>query len=255
MKKTEKRTIWSCVKRLPFLCLFLFSGCGLTEYYYLNAPTVTYNVPSYTSSDYTTQYFSFLTADNGSVADSGYSVLGTAVYYKIYNNYSTMSSYISAISSLNTKSNGSAAATRMIETYGYKQLGTSSGTVVPLISGAGRKKVFIRLSNRGNASSHVSGSETDYRAKVIIAGSELYVPRRTGNSSSFDFGRTSENTTLNPVPVNGDEDVLYGSASEANKWYIDLYAVSVGQDSSYTTSYSLVLHLGNVMINSSAVDN
>ena len=258
------RHIYECMILL-YSCLVLFSGCGLTEYYNLAAPTVTYNVPSYSTTDYTSKYFEFRTNDNGNDfgSDADFDFLGTAVYYKIFNNYSTMLSYNSAISAVNTASNSTAAATKMIETYTYQQLGTSSGTETPLIpeNGGTDRKVYIRLMNYDKTSSKVSGSVTDYKAKIMWKNAtdtdytEVYVPLREGNRYTFDFNRTTDNTN-NAVPASGDTDTVYGTASASNTWYVDMYAVSVGRDSSYTTSYSLVLHLGAVAISSdSSVNN
>jgi hypothetical protein len=250
-KSTIEKKVFYLVLISFCSCLVSFSGCGLTEYYTLDAPTVTYNSPSYTTTDYTAKYFDFLTRESGMTdylsSSSDFVFLGTAVYYKIYNNYSTMLSRNSSISSVNTSSNYSSAATKMIETYEYQQLGTDSGTITPLVSATGsNRRVYIRLMHYG--------SSNDYAAKITIAGTELAVPLRVGNKYTFDFGRTSSDDD-NAVPVSGDDDVEYGTASSSGKWYVDMYAVAVGRDSSYTTSYSLVLHLGSVTIDQNETDN
>ncbi|MBQ4025563.1 MAG: hypothetical protein II611_09265, partial [Treponema sp.] len=61
----------------------------------------------------------------------------------------------------------------------------------------------------------------------------------------FNFGQDDNN----PLPKSSDEDVNYsGYSSESGVWYVDMYAVSVGRDVSYATSYSKVLFLGSVKI-------
>nr|MCR5401174.1 hypothetical protein [Treponema sp.] len=82
--------------RFFFICsLFLFSACGLESYIYIDAPTVTHSTPTYeTLPD--NSYFEFTTNENSDKP----AFLGTAIYYKIYNNYTTMASQVSSISSL-----------------------------------------------------------------------------------------------------------------------------------------------------------
>ncbi|MBQ2481529.1 MAG: hypothetical protein II516_09795, partial [Treponema sp.] len=75
------------------------------------------------------------------------------------------------------------------------------------------------------------------------------MPRRYINSNyGFNFGQDDNN----PLPKNGDADVNYSSSSsDSGTWYVDMYAVSVGRDTSYSTSYSKVLFLGSVKIQES----
>lgn len=234
---------------LSVVCLYFFSGCGVKEYYSLDAPSA-YHTPSYETSDYTSKYFRFRTADNSSMGSS-LSNLGTAVYYKIYSSSSTLLSHISAVNSVNSSSNGSAAATRIAETYGYQQLGTSSGTRTPFINGSDAQVVYIRLMNYG--------SEDEYSAKVTIDGVEQgWTPLRYDNRYTFDFGRsanTYSNYENNVDPESGDDDVYGSSIPSDGVWYINMYAVSVGFDSSWTKSYSLVTWLGTVAIDDDEADN
>jgi hypothetical protein len=189
-------------------------------------------------------------------SSSEFVFLGTAVYYKIFNNHSTMESEDSAIDAVNTSSNYSTAATKMIETYGFEELKTSAGTISPLVKATGSNRhVYIRLTNYQ--------SSDDYAAKITVAGTELAVPLRMVSVDSayctFDFGRTSGKTDdgyYNEVPSKGEDDVTYSSSfSSDGVWYVDLYAVAVGRDTTYTTSYSLVLHLGAVPIDANSEDN
>ena len=53
--------------------------------------------------------------------------------------------------------------------------------------------------------------------------------------------------------MQSDEDVK-GRASNGI-WYVNMYAVSVGRDASYTPYYSLVCHLGSVAIDENSEDN
>ena len=232
------------------------SGCGLEEYYILRAPITATHIPTI-SSQYDERFFEFKTNDYDNKeylasAKQNFIYLGTAVYYRIYNNTSTMSSKIATITALNTTSNYSKAAEKMID-LGYQQLGTSGRTITPLIAAASTNRTInIRLTNYG--------SESAYQARVTVDDTELVdsdgtsvVPRRKGNTYSFDFGRDGTNNT---VPEDGDSDVQHSSSfTTDNTWYVDMFAVAVGRDTTYSSSYSLVLHLGSVAIAASTEDN
>jgi hypothetical protein len=250
---------------LSVCCLLFFSGCGLDEYYMVAAPYLVYNQPTY-SSLYESRYFDFYTYDTGQPTSSDFDYMGTAVYYKIFNNHSTMASAYSAIVSLNSSTTYSAAADKMIETYGYKELSyydTDSGAVKtpsPLLPNAGQNiRVYIRLMNY---------QDGNYTAKIIkdwdgnsdsLSASAILIPRRNiSGKYTFDFGRTTSDPDYSKIPEEGDDDVNYSSSfSDDDKkvWYIDLFAVAVGRDTTYTKYYSHVLHLGSVPVNSSEEDN
>ena len=248
------------VYKLFFLvacCLCLF-GCGLEEYYVLEAPFQTAKVPTYDTTGYDEKYFDFVTNDTGNAAISpSFDFLGTAVYYKIYNRYESISTVTSALSSANNSTEYSAAATLLTGTYKYRQLGTDSVTTTPLIASTGAdRRIYIRLMNYQN--------DARYQAKIIVgytgdsSVAATMVPRREGNRYSFDFGRTSLDPDTNKVPVEGEDDYSHsGSFSSAypNTYFVDMYAVSVGRDENYTLQYSPVLHLGTVAVNAASENN
>ncbi len=247
MNKTEierNRILFFCM--LSFFCLFL-SSCGMQQYYSLDAPAV-YHRPDYSTEDYATKYFRFRTASN---SDSGeFTVLGTAVYYKIYADSTRLNSDVNSVETVNTVSNGSAAARRVIETLGYKQLGSSAGSRTPFIPGSSSQEVYIRLMSNGSGDA--------YAAKVSIGGAvQAWLPRRFDNNHTFEFGRGDSakyvNASNNVIPESSDEDV-WGSSSDG-LWYVNMYAVSVGRDANFTNYYSLVTHLGSVRIDSGSEDN
>lgn len=237
---------------VPFVlaAALFFTTCGLDTFYIVDPPTSVIHEPVYTSTDFAANYFNFNSAIYTGPTD--FNFLGTAVYYRIYASSSTMLSRQSAISAVNTAADYSAAATKMIG-YGYKQLNTSDGNIQPLISAQGAA-VYIRLCNYGDG----SDSSNEYRARIGLIDK---VPRRTVSSSgtpkTFDFGRHNNpkyNSDLNSLPVSGDEDFESGTV-ENNKYYVDLYAVAVGRDVTYTTYYSNVLHLGSIPIDATAENN
>ncbi len=266
-KKTK--TLLFITGSLFIFNLFFLNSCGLESYIYLNAPTVTHNFPTYeTLADY--KYFEFTTMENSDQP----AFQGTAVYYKIYNNYSTMASQVSSISSLASSStNESAAAAKMIDTYGYKQLGLRKGndgvTKTPLIerSDSGKQRVYIRLTNfqDSDAFKAVVKVKPDDGSGTYTAEHELGIPMRVENRNSFDFGRNDsskwgDDAERNVLPEENDAlgDVNYSSSfsdEEKNCWYVDLYAVGVGMSEDFVTYYSNVLHLGAVKIDASQEDN
>lgn len=247
---------------LFFICLFLFSGCGLDTYYVLDEPGTAYNTPSVDSSSYTSStvyssaYFDFSTRDgSGNNKSNGdFTFEGTAVYYKIYRDYTLMNSHRTTVDSLVTSTNASSSATKIIQDYKYVQLGSDKGSLSPLIPECGStQRIYIRLTNYQ--------ASADWQAEIRIQNEngtvvqERYIPMRTGNSKSFDFGRKNSDGNYDK-PQEGDDDVYWSSSSsEEDMWYVNLYAVSVGRDNTFTSYYSPVLWLGSVAIDASSEDN
>ena len=244
-----KKNIFIAASSL-FIAFLVFTACGLDTIPIVNPPTVVIHEPVYSSADFSSNYFDFRSAPS-SATDIKF--LGTAVYYRIYASYSTMVSRQSSISAVNTSSDYSAAANRMIG-YGYQQLNTSDGNIQPLISDSDIP-VYIRLANYGAG---------DYSANQYAAWIKPLskVPRRTvtvgGRPKTFDFGRHDKpskyDPDLNSLPASGDEDYENGTV-ENNKYYVDMYAVAIGIDTTFTRHYSQVLHLGVVPIDASKEDN
>ena len=239
-------------------CCLCFFGCGLEEYYVLEAPFRIYSTPN-ADTTYDGRYFDFVTNETGnSSISTSFDFLGTAVYYKIYNRYESIGSVTSALSSANNSTEYSAAATLLRDKYKYRELGTASGTTTPLIASTGAdRRIYIRLTNY----------QTDprYQAKIIVGytGSSVaagtWIPKREGNRNSFDFGRTSLDPDTNKLPVEGDDDYNYSSSGFSsaypNTYFVDMYALSVGHDTTRTMYYSKVLHLGTVAIKAGETDN
>ncbi len=276
MKADFKETVFFSV--FLTVCLLLFNSCGLEEYVYLVGPT-TLNHTSYYTTVSEERYVEFTTAETANSTKPQFQ--GTAVYYKIYNNHGTLSSQVSAINSLSTSTNESAAADKMIDTYGYKQLGLNENYNSPLIPNTGEnKKVYIRLSNyyedvsyqnraiviigSENVNKFHADSENVYDAALNPSGYRIQgLPRRAGNSRTFDFGRAKpsfEGAEFN-VPPDGDDGigdyVKSGSTSEnyENCYFVALFAVGVGEDENFNPYRSNVLHLGSFTIDTSLENN
>ena len=160
----------------------------------------------------------------------------------------------SSIDSLNSSSDVSAAATNIINSRNYKTLLFSSYSQTPLIPEKNDDRyVYIRLNSiKGSSEYSAVACYGTSAMESYVAGSSgitlIGKPLRNVSSGSrygFDFKKTDNG---NPLPVSSDEDVNWSSSSEDGVWYVDMWAVSVGRDSSYSPSYSKLLHLGSISI-------
>ena len=246
-----------------FISVFVLNSCGMDAVYYLYAPTSTSNVPAITSANYSnpsanyeTAYCSFKTqqASNAQYTsdDSPFQFLGTGIYYRIYNNYETMNSDISTISTKISSTNEADAATYIIETKKYQPLkasGTSNDPLILANQTNTNDSVYIRLTNYQ--------SEEMFSARITVNDVSYGVPLRnvTGNYN-FDFGRKQGSENKKIIPESGDVDVTISSTAKASGvWYVALYAIGIGRDESYTTHYSNALHIGAVAISENDENN
>ena len=232
--------------------MLFFSGCGLDTFYYLDAPEID-NYCEMNEESFNNLYVSFQTAEtteNNSLylsSSSDFSFKGTALYYRIYDSTSAITSFKQIVDSLNSETSYASAAERIISAN-YKPL-SLSGTrePMPLVPQTGTNRyVYVRLCRGG-------GTEDDFapavrisndRINVSTEGSDLYAnqsPCRS-NGQSFEFGK--ENVAL---PLQTDEDCSL-TASSADIYYVDLYAFSVGQDTTFARSYSNAVHVGTIPI-------
>lgn len=175
-----------------------FMSCGLEEFYVLEEPTVQNHLSYYSTDDYAQWYCDFKTNDTGnkqySGSSSAFKFLGTGIYYKIYNNTSTLTSHRSAISSVNTSSNYSAAATKMIETYGYQHLSTNPNqNWFPFVESAStNRQVVLRL--KSYAPALTSGSLTDYSTRACVKIGDYYIGYDDTGSQVNYYYDSSTNT-------------------------------------------------------------
>lgn len=243
---------------------WFFFACGLDSYYVMDRSPAAVNIPVYTEDDPAGKYFEFYAAQNSNVGNEEFRFLGTRVYYKIYTSASSMSSNHNSIEAVNDSTNYSAAAERMLN-YGYQELNTSNVSVTPLVpSGQEGARVRIRLTNyyEGNASEEnwwSNDARIEIRPPQAESATVKYVPRRSlGQSYSFDFGRYGKSEYSNnginyDAPASGDVD--FSGSSGGGKYYVDMYAVAVGRDTTFTTYYSNVEYLGSVTIDATNENN
>lgn len=221
-------------------CLFIFNaGCGLDVFTMLDPPHNATNIPTTTTS-YESQYFEFYTNEIGSTQFDG-----TSIYYRIYNSPSILNSDVSNLQSVaNDSENSVNAPSRLIDTYKYQVLRGDGVTDEPLIPYTGEnKKVYIRLSD-------YKGIE-EYSARIMINDEDFNgvktIPlRNLSSKATFNFGGS---TTYDIKPDSDDEDVKYSSSYDNGEtWYVAMFALAVGHDTTYTPIYSNILYLGAVPI-------
>ena len=230
-------------------CLFLFNmGCGLDVFIMLDSPTNISNQPSVGNTEYQNDYFEFYTNETGYT-----SFVGTSIYYKIYNSSSTLSSEVSSLTSIaNDTENNYNAPYKLIDEdkYNYKQLkadGLNDATLIPY-TGTNRK-VYVRLSDYLGMEAYSAQIKVDDKP---LSGEKTVPLRDISTKSSFNFSGTSED---NNIPVSDDADTKFSSSSQTNDvWYVAMFAIAVGRDTTYTPVYSNILYLGAVTIDKSKIN-
>ena len=312
IKKSQNSTFWltgkiincfKCMKsfhitgRKAFSLFFVlletfFISCGLEEIITVNPPTLRLNDPIYSNADFLKDYVSFAVNESNQPD----TFIGTEVYYKIYNNSKDLISQQNSILSVNSSSNSTVAAVKMIDTYKFQSLNIfpSVSQTLFIPKGSGYKIIFRIKTEKGNENYGSSESEDtesfeSFRAcvkfsgrlRAFVNGSPVFVdysstegwmaygtadsnsgtpvsygdisfmvPYRN-NGKSFDFfddldTKLDEHTE----PSESDDDYFHNStASEANTYYVQFFAVAVAFDtSSLGYTYSTVLDLGSVSI-------
>ncbi len=236
-----------CRKRLLFSLIFtgyliLFNtACGLDTFYVLDAPTNVVHKPEHGAIDFATSYFEFYTTDK---EYESIKFLGTDVYYKIYKSSARLDSEVNDLENLASRDQSSSnAAEKLITSYRYQPLrGAGHDDVSVLIPSDGSDdKVYIRLSDYTST----------YPAQITVNNDNIYgsdsrvIPvRNLSNKPSFNFSTIAADLR----PKSGDVDVSDSGSSSDNYWYVSLFALAIGQDSTYSPIYSNILYLGSVRI-------
>ena len=262
------------------LAPIFFPGCGLEVFVYLDMPYNPGHTALYKSTNFEDDFFWVQTAESSSDnqnyinASSDFKCLGTAIYYKIYNSHLRLEEMQSKISSQDASSSTQTTLGQtLVDSYGYKPLRLANhGLKDPLVQATGSDQyVYIRLTRYGSESAYADSvailSHTIQNLNDLKEGESVYdYPRRYINERyGFNFCKddtlddipTDTSTEFNPLPVSGDEDVDWQTSvpeGDEGKWFVDMYAVTVGRDATFTYSYSRVLHLGSVTINQSDYD-
>lgn len=238
----QKRIIFSVFAGIA--CLFFFT-CGIPVYYVIEPP-VAEHIPTEDSTDASQRYFGFTCPYSASSENSEFSLLGTGIYYRIYDSREAMESDISTISSRNSEYSENGFL-KMIE-LNYHQLFS-----VP------RNFPVIKRITSSRAVELWLCDETEQAGLYDVSNdgrTRLSVPVRSGAESS---GTADENSgfqfTSSYYPRFGDSDTKFSIVTAnteindyPNEWYVSLYAVSIGRETNLSQHYSSVLHLGKLKI-------
>lgn len=234
MKKTQVNK--NRIKIIFFficLCLFLFnSSCGLEEYIIIDEPLR--DKITEINSSYSDKYFQFRTNE-----DNSSFFKGTNVYYKIFNSISALD--YSSIENLITDEKKSEAFNKL-SNNGYKLLKTDnpSDYLIPKNKNSNlSQSVYIRLTDYYD--------EEDFSAKVLVDNMYIGKPLRTDGSLTFNFGKTGPNDLL-PGSNSSIEEKDYNDSTSNGIWYVSLFAVSEGLDTTLSPLYSAPVYLGTVSI-------
>jgi hypothetical protein len=219
------KDLWKLGAALAFLPLCF--SCGLEVYYSLEPPSMRVFIEG--PEDPVNNYFSFYTNETG---NKTIAFKGTNVFYRIYNNLSELTSDITSVSAVNTAytTNGYSR----ISSLGYRQLDSTGRHSVLLENTGSNREVRIRLS-----------TQQSYTPSFSPLGE---TPIRMTNRQGFDFYKDDDPNLCDDLPVSGDLDTRYSTFTTADTWYVNAYAVSVGQDEYLNPLYSQLLHLGYVRI-------
>ncbi|WP_062326864.1 hypothetical protein [Treponema endosymbiont of Eucomonympha sp.] len=227
-------------RAFPVLSLaVLFFSCGIEDYTLLEPPSG--NVVS-NPTQAVERYFSFSPADNPSPPFQG-----TEVYYRIYASEGDRSADAASISYANT-AYSSSGFNKMVsleyEKLGFKRLDDEESSI--LIPKNYTAWIYIRLCTEGAEDDMSAGIRTG-----TATGTKIAEPLRSVKKKTFGFYRTDHypNATDDDVPQYIDSDVKETTSSSTDGWFVNAYAVSVGQNAeTLALIYSQVLHLGSIQI-------
>ncbi len=240
-----------------FAALFLlFAGCGIELYIYFEPVTTYINKPG-SDADEASNYVAFETSDVANLASASSSYFkGFEIYYRIYNNITTLNTEVAAIDSYNEDDSTQAMAhTYLTSTRSYKRLAAANSlTDMPLISLTGasssnNRAVYIRIYNA--VSTFTAGVKVYELASPMSASEEGMLladygsPRRTINGLSRNSDRYSfelDNIT------SSDDDVSWGTATIDGTFYVQFYVAAYGYDESFSSIYSALYNLGYITL-------
>ncbi len=216
-------------------------SCGIEVFIYLYPVIYRDGEPSDTEEF---NRFKFRTSDQRNTDEAGVYFRGFEIYYRIYNNQSTLASNKSAINSYNT-SNPALAYNYLINTKNYRRLLSVDRTYeTPLIPGAAvNRLVEIRFFSFDVTDPGVYVRDNNTEAILNNYG----LPRRSVHGDDSVYPAPFEFDDID----SGDEDVTWSATwdDEFNKrLYVHAYVLAYGFDASYKQLYSELFELGYVTI-------
>ncbi|EFW37106.1 hypothetical protein [Treponema phagedenis] len=239
---------------LLFLC-FLFISCGLDDIFYLYPPTNSKDGRDV--ADPVERYFSFKTTDQENIQNTlSNSFKGFEIFYRIYEDIAVCERERVEISDYNNK-NPSDSLSYLLKTKKYATLQTTGSdkgfiqgvTVTPPFN----RYVYLRLTPFGsfNACLDLFHTYTVF-PPTTPADEHLGIPIRSG-SDSKEIPVERKEFFLKNIKRD-DSDVLASTRNDKpdenniTAWYVNMYTVTYGFDTSFRNIYSELLPLGYVRI-------
>ena len=234
----------------------LFAACGIEVYIYLEPISTYINKPG-SAVDEALNYVAFVTSDvENSYSASGY-FKGFEIYYRIYNNLTTLNSDVTAIESYSEDDDTQALAySYLISTKSYSRL-TAKGrlTDYPLIpassSASNNRAVYIRMYSTVSGA-YTAGVKVYELASPQSASEEGTLiadygsPRRTISSVSRD---TNNYTFQLDYIASGNSDVYWSTSSTSEgTLYVQFFTMAYGYDESFSNIYSVPYNLGYITL-------
>lgn len=225
-----------CVSVFTLLACLFFFACGIPVYYVIEPPQAD-SIPTYDTDEPSRRYFGFFCPYTSSSENSEFSLAGTEIYYRIYSSLEDMNADISNISRSNAEYSENGYR-RMVE-LNYQALWSSTGDS-PIVKKITSPRIIrVRLCTEGDYSAEIYDETNSTRISIPYR-------KGTGNTGS---GNMSFDFTSGYHPEQNDLDTKANESSQNNgEWFINMYAVSVGRDSSLSQHYSSLLHMGNIKI-------
>ena len=244
--------------RICFAALFiLFVACGIEVYIYLESVTTYINKPG-SAADEALNYVAFVTSDVENYDSAEDYFKGFEIYYRIYNNLTTLNSDVTAIESYSEDDDTQALAySYLISTKSYSRLtGSSRLTDYPLIPApssqpSDNRAVYIRMYDT------VSG---DYTAGIKVYA--LASPQSASEDNGTPTNYGSARRTISSVSRNqnkytfqidyitsSDSDVYWSTSSTSEgTLYVQFFVMAYGYDESFSNIYSVPYNLGYITL-------
>ncbi|GMO63266.1 MAG: hypothetical protein Ta2A_10260 [Treponemataceae bacterium] len=231
----------------------LFTSCGLQDitavFEYAAWPTAKV---IYDTGDTSLRYFDFTTGSEPTVPSgttANFWFLGTAVYYKIYNSFTTLQTEANSITASQTTTSSNGAGFSRLVSFGYQPLNldTNKNYYFSALS----TPMQIRLYDEGYTGPPPSSDYYIYPAGITGLASP---PLRQQNTKGFNFYRPTADPNpigSDPMPDPSNSDVNFTSTEPpADLWYVNAFAVTVAQDlATFMPIYSPVIYLGYILVN------
>jgi hypothetical protein len=174
------------------------------------------------------------------------------VFYRIYANETLLNKDIDTIKTvIKDEADEKVGQNRYnrIVSLGYRELDTD---LHENYLTRGSDKIRIRLFDEGfNANTGIWTAGVFVGDDAAEEENPVSVPLRyqvlDNKGFSFFYTDTARKDD-NPMPEYGDTDTNHNDYIDDSKWYVNAYAVSVGQDMNFALSYSRIVELGYIVI-------